>query len=109
MRDAKKYGRFLASHARARFTLEDHAYGAFRLPKTTVLQSTVRLTVDTSMSQKRSFISRVRPTIHTNPSRKRSFISTVRLTVDTNPSRKRSFIFTVRPTVHTNPTRKLFA
>ena len=28
-----------------RFTLEDHAYGASRLPKTTVLQSTVNLTL----------------------------------------------------------------
>ena len=53
-----------------------------------------------------SVVSTVRPTVYTNPSRKRSFISTVRPTIHTNPSRKRSFISTVRSTVHSNPSRK---
>ena len=35
-----------------------------------------------------AFFSTVRPTVHTNPSRKRSSNSTVRPTVHTNPSRK---------------------
>ena len=44
---------FLASHARgrvrlARFTLEDHAYDASRLPKTTVLQSNLKQTLKES-------------------------------------------------------------